>query len=64
MKSKQKIHCDRGWNIGSYLTGAIHLLKITVNLIGRTIFITSENYCMTNHRLQTKMITFFNQGKQ
>ena len=64
MKSKQKIHCDRGWNIGSYLKGAIHLLKITVSLIGRTIFRICENYCMTNHRPQTKMITFFHQEKQ
>ena len=39
------------------MTNKYHLLKTTGNLTGRTIFLTCENYLMTNHRPQTKIFT-------
>ena len=42
------------------MTGKYYLLKITGNLTGGTIFLTSKNYRITNHRPQTKNFTVKN----
>ena len=42
------------------MTSKYYLLKITGNLTGGTIFLTSKNYCVTNHRPQTKIFTIKN----
>ena len=39
------------------MTSKYYLLKITGNLTGGTIFLTSKNYRITNHRPQTKIFT-------